>query len=183
MRSLTTIILSFQSSTWISCDLRYFYQAKACNRQTSSYMKEDIMRAGSRVWSRCMLNGDVYRRQIGPLMRGGESQLSSSLRSSAVRPVPYGEGQKWGSNVVETKTLFHLSNAFFLCAFLHSTLSLCSVFLSAVRKWLTFKIASCDIFIDRLWQVSLRIFFVIVFSDISVCLFCGRGGDILSWEE
>ncbi len=79
------------------------YQAKACNRQTGNYMKEDIMRAGSRAWSRCMLNWDVYERQIGPLMWRGESQLSSSLWSSAVRPVPCGEGQKWGSMLLKPK--------------------------------------------------------------------------------
>lgn len=134
------------------------------------------MRAGSRVWSRCMLNGDVYRRQIGPLMRGRESQSSSSLWMSAVRPVPYGEGQKWGSNVVETKTLIHLSNSFFLCVFLHSTLFPLFWFLSAVRKWLTFKIASRDIFIDRLWQVSLRIFLWLCFLiSQSVCFVAEAG--------
>ncbi len=105
-----------------------FYQAKACNRQTGNYMKEDIMRAGSRAWSRCMLNGDVYEWQIGLLMRGGESQSSSSLWSSAVRPVPCGEGQKWGSNVVETKTLIHLSNSSFSVFSSTPPFSLCSGF-------------------------------------------------------
>lgn len=126
MRYVTTIQLSLHLLWPQTC-----HKMMACNREAGNYIKGDIMRAGSRVWSRCVLNGDVYGRQIGPLMRGGESQSSSSLRSITGRPVPCGEGQKWGSDEkdsFETKTLIHLSNSFFFSVFLNSTLFLCSDF-------------------------------------------------------
>lgn len=49
-------------------------------------------------------------------------------------------------------------------------------FLSAVRNRYTFKIASRDIFIDRLWQVSLRFFFYCVFWYLSLFVLWQRRG-------
>ncbi len=105
-----------------------FYQAKACNRQTGNYMKEDIMRAGSRAWSRCMLNWDVYWAadwSADVARRVPVVQFSVEQRGETS---PLWRGTEMGLNVVETKTLIHLSNSSFSVFSSTPPFSLCSGF-------------------------------------------------------